>query len=116
MTSLGPGAGILVEMENLPLKNKFRNLLQKTGKLNLDFNFRQDSHGSPGAEGRIPAEWVGLVGVGSPGRRDEGVFVSDDNEMSKTDDEVLSGWELYTFYTCLSLKDLDWYYSVTVLD
>lgn len=81
-----------VIMENSAFKNKFKTFLQKTPKINFDFN-RQDGLASPGADGsRIPEEWAGLVGVGSPGRRVEGVFVADnDNEMSKTDDEVLSG-------------------------
>ena len=80
-------------MENLALKTKFKSLLQKTGKLSFDFNGRNDGLGfsSPGESGRIPPEWAGMVGIGSPGgRRDEGVFVSNDNELSKTDDEILS--------------------------
>jgi hypothetical protein len=78
-------------MENLALKTKFKSLLQKTGKINFEFNTRNDSLNSPSCEGgRIPPEWAGLVGIGAGGRRDEGVFVSNENEMSKTDDEVLS--------------------------
>ena len=84
-------------MENLALATKFKSLLQKTGKLNFDFASRHDGlslTSSTGEEGssRIPAEWAGLVGIGSPGgRRDQGVFHSNANEMSKTDDEILSG-------------------------
>jgi hypothetical protein len=55
----------VVEMENLALKTKFKTLLQKTGKIGLDFNSRQDGQGGDG--GRIPPEWAGLIGVGSPG-------------------------------------------------
>ena len=47
-------------MENSAFKNKFKTFLQKTPKINFDFN-RQDGLASPGADGsRIPEEWAGL--------------------------------------------------------